>query len=244
MLEINEVDPTKATSAMTDKSPKRNITVAVEGNIGSGKTTLLNHFRQNPTIHVLEEPVAEWQNFGGENLLELFYTNGQRWSYLFQSYVLLSLLKIHKKPHVTSVKMMERSIYSGFYCFAHNLCKSEMMSSVEFSVHREWFDWITKTQPPRLDLIIYLRTSPETCMQRVRARSRSEEKSLPMELLCALHDRHEEWLIREKFPVPAPVIVVDGNRNLEEMIQFYQVNNQYLLGMEEWPHHHSAQDVR
>ena len=179
MFEINAVDPTEAKSAMTDKSPKTNITVAVEGNIGSGKTTLLNHFRKNPMIDVLEEPVAEWQNVGGENLLELFYTNGQRWSYLFQTYTLLSLLKIHKKPHVTSVKMMERSIYSGFYCFAHNLRKNEMMSSVEYSVHHEWFDWITKTQQPRLDLIIYLRTSPETCMQRVRVRSRTEEKKSP-----------------------------------------------------------------
>ena len=229
--------------AMTDKPPKKNITVAVEGNIGSGKTTLLNHFRENPMVEVLEEPVAEWQNVGGENLLELFYTNCQRWGYLFQSYAALSLLKIYQQPHVTPVKIIERSIYSGFYCFGHNLFKSGMMSSVEHSVYHEWFDWITKMQQPQLDLIIYLRTFPETCMQRVKKRSRAEEKSLPMELLYALHERHEEWLIQGKFPVSAPVIVVDGNRNLEEMIQFYRVNDQYLLGMKKWPHYHSLQQV-
>ena len=27
------------------------------------------------------------------------------------------------------------------------------------------------------------------------------------ELLLALHERHEEWLIQKKFPVPAPVMV-------------------------------------
>lgn len=27
------------------------------------------------------------------------------------------------------------------------------------------------------------------------------------ELLNALHERHEEWLIQRKFPVPAPVMV-------------------------------------
>ena len=83
MLGINEVEPMETKCAMTDKSPKENITVAVEGNIGSGKTTLLNHFRKNPMVEVLEEPVAEGQNVGGKNLLELFYTNCQRWSYLF-----------------------------------------------------------------------------------------------------------------------------------------------------------------
>lgn len=175
--------------------------------------------------------------------MELFYTNCQRWSYLFESYAVLSLMKIHKKPHVTPVKMIERSVYSGYYCFEHNLCKSGMMSSAEHSVHHEWFDWITKRQQPQLDLIIYLRTSPETCMQRIKARSRTEEKTLPMELLCALHERHEEWLIQEKFPVPAPVMIVDGNRNLEEMMQFYRANNQYLLGMEKWPHYHSVQEA-
>lgn len=37
--------------------------------------------------------------------------------------------------------------------------------------------------------------------------------------------------------------VVDGNRNLEEMMQFYRANNQYLLGMEKWPHYHSVQEA-
>lgn len=27
------------------------------------------------------------------------------------------------------------------------------------------------------------------------------------ELLVTLHERHEEWLIQKKFPVPAPVMV-------------------------------------
>lgn len=165
---------------MEEDSPKPNITIAVEGNIGSGKTTLLNFFRDNPLVEVLEEPVAKWQNVGGKNLLELFYTDCQRWSYLFESCAVLSLMKIHKKPHVTPVKMIERSVYSGYYCFEHNLCKSGMMTKAEHSVHNEWFEWITRRQQPHLDLIIYLRTSPEICMERMKARCRSEEKTIPM----------------------------------------------------------------
>lgn len=139
------------------------------------------------------------------------------------------------------MKMIERSVYSGYFCFEHNLCKSGMMSKVEHSVHNEWFNWITKQQQPHLDLIIYLKTSPETCMERIKARNRSEEKTIPMELLNALHERHEEWLIQGKFPVPAPVMVVDGNRDLEEMITFYKKNDQYILGMKQWPQLHTLQ---
>ena len=41
------------------------------------------------------------------------------------------------------------------------------------------------------------------------------------ELLNALHERHEEWLIQGKFPVPAPVMVnalVFANANVDALI--------------------------
>lgn len=44
-------------------------TVFVEGNIGSGKTTFLEHFRQFEDITLLTEPVEEWRNLRGWNLL-------------------------------------------------------------------------------------------------------------------------------------------------------------------------------
>lgn len=235
MLGLNHSDQMNLDCSVTRKQKNANITVAVEGNIGSGKSTLLKFFRKNPLVQVFEEPVAEWQNVGGKNLLDLFYTDCERWSYLFESYAVLSLMKVHQKPHITPVKMIERSVYSGFYCFEQNLFESGLMSRAEHAVHSKWFNWITKQQKPQLDLIIYLRTSPEVCMERIRARCRAEEETLPMDLLVALHRQHEEWLMKGKFPIPAPVMVIDGNRNLEEMLTFYQDNDQYLLGLKMWP---------
>ncbi|XP_048576588.1 deoxynucleoside kinase isoform X2 [Nematostella vectensis] len=219
---------------------RKNVTVAVEGNIGSGKTTLLKYFRKNDEVEVIEEPVSKWQNVGGSNLLELFYKDCQRWSFLFESYALLTLMQIHKRPHTTPIKMVERSVYSGYYCFEHNLCASGLMASVEHGVHNDWFTWITEKEQPQLDLIIYLRTTPEKCMERIKQRCRSEETSVSMDLLKELHDRHEAWLIEKKFPVPAPVVIlmrctsqiVDGNRSLDEMYRFYDSNTGCLLGMD------------
>ena len=48
---------------------------------------------------------------------ELFYTDCQRWSYLFESFAVLSLMKIHKKPHVSVVS-------ACFKIFFHNVLKS------------------------------------------------------------------------------------------------------------------------
>jgi len=44
-------------------------TVFVEGNIGSGKTTFLRHFEPHENVHIVQEPVTQWQNVRGLNLL-------------------------------------------------------------------------------------------------------------------------------------------------------------------------------
>ena len=44
---------------------------SIEGNIGSGKTTIIHHLqRLYKDVLLVEEPVKEWQNLEGENLLK------------------------------------------------------------------------------------------------------------------------------------------------------------------------------
>jgi deoxyadenosine/deoxycytidine kinase len=70
----------------------------VEGNIGSGKTTLIGQLKSlkfnKPHIVVLEQ-VDEWcslKDNEGRDILSLFYKDKQKYSYIFQSYVLFSRL--------------------------------------------------------------------------------------------------------------------------------------------------------
>ena len=77
---------------------KRPFTVIVEGNIGSGKSTFLEHFNTKTIVDVLTEPVEEWRNLCGHNILQLMYENPSRWSHLFQSYVQLTMTKHHVQP--------------------------------------------------------------------------------------------------------------------------------------------------
>jgi hypothetical protein len=37
-----------------------------------------------------------------------------------------------------------------------------------------------------------------------------------MSFLQDLHSRHEDWLIQGKYPIPAPVVVLDGNLGLQQ----------------------------
>ncbi|KAG8544366.1 hypothetical protein GDO81_022607 [Engystomops pustulosus] len=83
-----------------------------------------------------------------------------------------------------------------------------------------------------LSFTVYLRTSPETCYQRLKTRCREEERVIPMEYLDAIHVLYEEWLIKQSsFPVPAPVLVIDADKNMEEMIQHYEENRGKILAV-------------
>eukprot|EP01083_Nonionella_stella_P162113 531860_1 len=74
----------------------------------------------------------------------------------------------------------------------------------------------------QLDGIVYLRTTPETCLDRLHQRGRHEETSVSVDYLTKLHRRHEEWFM-EKVHTDAiakeirdvPVLILDTNDEFE-----------------------------
>ncbi|XP_078695989.1 thymidine kinase 2, mitochondrial-like [Branchiostoma floridae x Branchiostoma belcheri] len=219
----------QVTWKMTALHPSRSITVAIEGNIGSGKTTFLDHFSKTKGIEVIQEPVDMWRNVRGHNTLALMYSDPKRWSFAFQSYVQLTMLDIHTRKQKSLIRMMERSIYSAKYCFVENMHESGNMTDAEYVVLTEWFDWILANQKVQIDLIVYLKTSPEVCHQRIKQRCREEEKAIPLDYLQALHSAHEDWLTHKKFPTPTPVLVLNGDHKLSDMYGVFEENRHKIL---------------
>ncbi len=116
---------------------------------------------------------------------------------------------------------MERSIHSARHCFVENLHKNGLMTDAEHSVLAKWYDHINLTRPVHPDVILYLRTTPDTVFSRIRKRDRPEERSVPKEYLEQLHELHEDWLLNR---CPYKVVTIDGNRSLEEVEkQFLEV---------------------
>lgn len=58
------------------------------------------------------------------------------------------------------------------------------------------------------DGYIYLCTSPGVCMQRIDTRQRDGEERISMEYLQNLHEKHHNWLSKEK-----KVLWLDGNQD-------------------------------
>jgi len=209
-----------ATEQENEGASKQKIpfTVLVEGNIGSGKTTFLQHFAEFEHVDVKKEPVGRWMDLNGNNLLELMYGDPKRWALLFQSYAQLTLMENHRHSQGgKSVKIMERSVFSARYCFAENMHQSKMLGDSEFCVLDQWFKFVNEECNINVDLIVYLRTTPETALERVKKRNRSEEAGISLDYLTELHNLHEDWLVHKSHPVPAPVLVINADMGIAEV---------------------------
>lgn len=226
------LDEKSATIVDSKKTQRRPFTVLVEGNIGSGKSTFLDHFKQIPEVERIPEPVDRWRDAGGFNLLQMMYEDPARWSLTFQTFVQLTMVENHTKNTNKSVKIMERSLYSAKYCFVENLVKSGKMPRSEYEVLAAWFNYLMSSPGMDLgvDLIVYMRTDPGVAMDRVQGRKRGEEHLIPLQYLEDLHNLHEEWLVEQKFPLPAPVIVVDANKDLSSMKSEFNRQQELIFG--------------
>ncbi len=194
---------------------KRLIMYLIEGNIGAGKSTFLELIQAHwPHIEVAFEPVNAWQKEEhGQSLLQNFYTNPQRWAYSMESFTLINRIIDNNRQQTTSrtITLAERSIYSGFHCFAKNSFLNQYMSPIEWNIYKQWFDFLTKHSDFRKPKgFIYLRTSPEVAYQRIIKRSRSAENLISLDYVTQIHLRHEELLLSATIS-DLPVLVLDAN---------------------------------
>ena len=72
--------------------------------------------------------------------------------------------------------------------------------------------------PP--DVFIYLKASPEKCLERIYKRQRSEERNVPFEYIEKLYTKHEDWLIKKIDLIEniskVPVLVLDCEQDFQQ----------------------------
>ncbi len=199
----------------------------LEGNIGAGKSTFLKLLKESLDVDIIFEPTDKWQNVGEDgNLLDLFYKDTKRWAYTFQSYAFItrveSVLKYQQENKNNKIQILERSVYCDRYCFAKNCFESDLMSTLEWKIYKEWFSWLVENYMQRPNGFIYLKVSPEVCEQRLRKRDRSEESGVGIDYLRQLHQKHEDWLINKKgvstYLSQVPVLILNCDRDFENDI--------------------------
>lgn len=196
----------------------------VEGTIGAGKSTFLklaqNHM---PSLHVCQEPLHAWEHAEhDQSLLALFYQDPYRWGYTLETVTMLSRVRDHLRQQTIAHEyaLMERSIYSGYYCFAKNGYLQGSLSSLEWEMYSAWFTTLVQRSGMVPQGFIYLKVSPQVAFERMIKRNRSAENSMSRAYLEQLDERHTEFLLQKKDLLPelakVPVLVLDCDKDFEE----------------------------
>ena len=229
---MGDNEQTTVTTIVTTTVNSLKLVVTIEGNIACGKSTLLECLKDFNSVTVLPEPIEKWRNWNSVNMpinmpinmLQLLYDNPKKYMKDFQIMGQITLAENHNLVTVKH-KIMERSIYTGMHVFTMmayhdgNLTYDEMKEVLHCFEH-------TKQNIIQPDIAIYLRTSPEVCYDRLKKRNRAEEAGVTLEYLKRLHDYHEELFIRNQELLPCPVIVLNANKDPEEVkVKFVSLCN-------------------
>lgn len=162
--------------------------MAVAGNIGVGKSTLVKLLSEALGWEPFYEPVTE------NPYLADFYEDMQTWGFHSQVYFLMRRLRIHRQLMKRNGSVIQdRSVYEDAEIFAHNLYLQDAISERDYSTYRELYQVLVEFLPPP-DLVIYLRASVPTLLDRISKRGRDYERTISAGYLADLNELYESWV--------------------------------------------------
>ena len=196
------------------------ILISLEGNIGAGKSTFIEHLeyilqKQSGWIF-LKEPVHIWETIvdeQGKSVLANFYEDPQKYAFAFQIMAFTTRYQelkriVKENPHCKGI-ICERSLESDKHIFAKMLHKDGLMDKLMYTIYDKYFQEYEGNF--RLDGVIHVDASPDTCFERVKLRSRNGESTISLEYLQTCHKFHLQWLEN----TTTPVLKINVNEHID-----------------------------
>lgn len=194
--------------------PKKKF-IVIDGVISAGKTTLIRLVedklnRENPTLRVqaIYEPVDLWNSTGA---LQYFYNDVPARAYEFQTYTYITRIariidEIANKP-AADVYLLERSIWTDRFIFMELL--KPHVGDLRMTMYSQWCELWSYIMPMRVDKWVFLDTSLEESLRRIKVRNREAESGVSVEYQTALYNKHLEFYNQLKNQ-GAPVLVIES----------------------------------
>lgn len=164
--------------------------IVVDGVVGCGKTTLMTILEEEGFVP-FPEPVVD------NPILDKFYYDRTRYSFLLQVFFLNRRFKHIKEASKIENAIMDRSIY-GDVIFAKMLHDTGEMSDEEFHTYLELFNnMIEHCKAPKL--MIYLEISVDKAIERIKKRGRDFELITEMAYWERLNENYQEYFTHYNF---------------------------------------------
>jgi deoxyadenosine/deoxycytidine kinase len=177
----------------------------------------LEPYLKNVNVVYLPEPVHLWKDFCNVNLLQQFYASPKETAFLFQNYVLQTLLTRQKGMGKMDLIIMERSWQSS-HIFIELLFRNNMLSKVEKEILNNWEKFLTDAYPElQPQASVFLDVKPAIALERIRIRQRKEETDISLEYLSSLGELHEEIFGKRA----NNILMIDCNAPLSQMDNEY-----------------------
>lgn len=156
--------------------------------MGVGKSTLTAALAEHLNATAYYETVDD------HPYLERFYGDMRRWSFQSQFTFLSQAFTQHCEILGSdSICVQDRTIYEHFHVFASSLHSQGLLDDDDHRVLGDHFRSLTAVVPGP-DLMVYLRASVPTLMDRINTRDRTCESSVSFEYLQGLEERYERWM--------------------------------------------------
>ena len=209
--------------------------LVIAGMIGTGKSSVAKALGEEFKSEVFYESVED------NKILPLFYTatdeeiQAKRYPFLLQLWFLNTRFKSIKQALIDDNNVLDRSIYEDLH-FAKINKELGRISELEFEVYEgllnnmmEELDALPKKSP---DLLIYLKSSFETVLNRIKIRGREYE--LDEELVDyyrLLWQGYDEWVLNNYNHSEVLILDMDNMdivNNVEDRTEMVRLVNEKL----------------
>lgn len=174
---------------------------AIEGVIGVGKTSLARLLQPNFKANVLLEVFEE------NPFLSDFYADRAR--YAFQTQIFFLLSRYRQQLSTIPQSLVDGGDLISDYMFDKDALFARInLKGDELEMYYRVHEALAEKIPPP-SLVVYLRASTDTLMQRIAMRDRPYERQMQREYIDELNRTYDEFFLKQYHT--SPVLTIDSS---------------------------------